>query len=42
MLGKVMQKGGKMMPKWSQKGSQNRYKIEKVMKKGHAKNDAEF
>ena len=36
-----MQKGGKMMPKWSQNGCQNRCKIEKVTEKRHAKNDAE-
>ena len=41
MLEKVMQKGGQMIPKWSQTGSQNPSQIEKVMKKRHAKNDAE-
>ena len=41
-LEKVMQKGGKMIPKWSQNGGQNRSKIGKVMEKRHAENDAEI
>ena len=42
MLEKGMQKVWKMMTKGSQTGSRNPLKIEKVMEKRHAKNDAEI
>ena len=42
MLEKVMQKGGKMMPKWAKMGAQIGRKSEKWWKKGMPKTMPEF